>query len=412
MTDNRLRIGITQGDTNGVGWELILKILSDQRILELCTPVVYGSQAAAAYYRRTLKDTEPVEFVACRTADDAQAGRANLVECGQKELRITPGQESEEGGRAAADALLRAADDLKNRRIDALVTAPIDKHAIRSEAFPYTGHTEFLAAVSGGEAMMIMCSDVLRVGLVTIHIPVSEVAAAIDKESIVRRIMQLNDSLKRDFGVVAPRIAVLSLNPHAGDGGLLGEEESSTIKPAIEQAYADGVLCFGPLAVDGLFASGAYKKYDAILAMYHDQGLAPFKALAMEDGVNYTAGAGAVQDALARRRELYRLARYGAHVARPRRGIRHRRPRHRRSAVDALGRICGDRHRCASQGLRRVEPFAARTLRAREGPRRIGQGSAPERGRAGIAAIMGKGCSDAVFRLVIVEAAKEIEILT
>ncbi len=205
MTDNRLRIGITQGDTNGVGWELILKILSDQRILELCT-----------------KDTEPVEFVACRTADDAQAGRANLVECGQKELRITPGQESEEGGRAAADALLRAADDLKNRRIDALVTAPIDKHAIRSEAFPYTGHTEFLAAVSGGEAMMIMCSDVLRVGLVTIHIPVSEVAAAIDKESIVRRIMQLNDSLKRDFGVVAPRIAVLSLNPHAGDGGLLG----------------------------------------------------------------------------------------------------------------------------------------------------------------------------------------------
>ena len=290
MTDNRLRIGITQGDTNGVGWELILKILSDQRILELCTPVVYGSQAAAAYYRRTLKDAEPVEFVACRTADDAQAGRANLVECGQKELRITPGQESEEGGRAAADALLRAADDLKNRRIDALVTAPIDKHAIRSEAFPYTGHTEFLAAVSGGEAMMIMCSDVLRVGLVTIHIPVSEVAAAIDKESIVRRIMQLNDSLKRDFGVVAPRIAVLSLNPHAGDGGLLGEEEASTIKPAIEQAYADGVLCFGPLAVDGLFASGAYKKYDAILAMYHDQGLAPFKALAMDEGVNYTAG--------------------------------------------------------------------------------------------------------------------------
>ena len=201
MTDNRLRIGITQGDTNGVGWELILKILSDQRILELCTPVVYGSQAAAAYYRRTLKDAEPVEFVACRTADDAQAGRANLVECGQKELRITPGQESEEGGRAAADALLRAADDLKNRRIDALVTAPIDKHAIRSEAFPYTGHTEFLAAVSGGEAMMIMCSDVLRVGLVTIHIPVSEVAAAIDKESIVRRIMQLNDSLKRDFEI-------------------------------------------------------------------------------------------------------------------------------------------------------------------------------------------------------------------
>ena len=289
MTDNRLRIGITQGDTNGVGWELILKILSDQRILELCTPVVYGSQAAAAYYRRTLKDAEPVEFVACRTADDAQAGRANLVECGQKELRITPGQESEEGGRAAADALLRAADDLKNRRIDALVTAPIDKHAIRSEAFPYTGHTEFLAAVSGGEAMMIMCSDRLRVGLVTIHIPMAEVSASITREKIVRSLATLRESLIKDFGIVEPRIAVLALNPHAGEGGMLGHEEQNIIKPAIEQAFGDGILAFGPFPADGLFGGGGYAKYDAVLAMYHDQGLTPFKTIS-PDGVNFTAG--------------------------------------------------------------------------------------------------------------------------
>lgn len=288
MTENRLKIGITQGDTNGVGWEIILKILSDVRICELFTPVVYGSSAAAAFYQRTLKDHEPVQFVACRTAAEAQRGRANLVECGERNLPIEPGKPSAEAGRAAAEALAAAVKDLKEHRIDALVTAPIDKHSIHGESFAYTGHTEFLAAELGGEPLMIMCSDILRVGLVTIHMPVSEVSAAISKELIVKRLGQLNDSLKRDFGIVAPRIAVLSLNPHAGDGGLLGEEEQRTIRPAVEEAYGAGILCFGPLAVDGLFASGAYKRYDAILAMYHDQGLAPFKTLS-PDGVNFTA---------------------------------------------------------------------------------------------------------------------------
>lgn len=288
MTENRLKIGITQGDTNGVGWEIILKILCDVRIYEMFTPVVYGSSAAAALYQRTLHDAEPVQFVACRSAADAQRGRANLVECGAKDLHVTPGKPSAEAGRAAADALAAAVRDLKEHRIDALVTAPIDKHSIHSEAFPYTGHTEYLAAELGGEGLMIMCSDILRVGLVTIHLPVAEVPAAISKDLIVERLGQLNDSLKRDFGIVAPRIAVLSLNPHAGDGGLLGEEERQTIRPAVEEAYGKGILCFGPLAVDGLFASGAYKRYDAILAMYHDQGLAPFKTLS-PDGVNFTA---------------------------------------------------------------------------------------------------------------------------
>lgn len=288
MTENRLKIGITQGDTNGVGWETILKILSDVRIYELFTPVVYGSSAAAAYYRRTLRETEPVQFVACRSAAEAERGRANLVECGAKDLRVTPGKASAEAGRAAAEALAAAVADLKERRIDALVTAPIDKHSIHSQSFPYTGHTEYLAAELGGEGMMIMCSDILRVGLVTIHLPVAEVSAAINKDLIIKRIGQLNESLKRDFGIVAPRIAVLSLNPHAGDGGLLGGEEEQTIRPAVVEAYRSGVLCFGPLAADGLFASGAYKRYDAVLAMYHDQGLTPFKTLS-PDGVNFTA---------------------------------------------------------------------------------------------------------------------------
>ncbi len=288
MTENRLKIGITQGDTNGVGWEIILKILSDVRIYELFTPVIYGSSAAAAFYQRTLRDHEAVQFTPCRSAAEAQRGRANIVECGAKDLRVTPGKASPEAGRAAADALAAAVKELKQHKIDALVTAPIDKHSIRSEAFPYTGHTEYLSAELGGEGLMIMCSDILRVGLVTIHMPVAEVSAAINKDLIVKRLGQLNESLKRDFGIVAPRIAVLSLNPHAGDGGLLGEEEAHIIRPAIEEAYESGILCFGALPVDGLFASGAYKRYDAILAMYHDQGLAPFKTLS-PDGVNFTA---------------------------------------------------------------------------------------------------------------------------
>ena len=284
----RLKIGITQGDTNGVGWEVILKIFSDNRLTELFTPVIYGSGAAAAFYQKRLSDVEPVKFVVVDSAERAQQGRVNLVECGAKELSVTPGKPSKVGGEAAAAALVKAIEELKSGAIDAMVTAPIDKEMIQSEVFSFTGHTEFLAKELDGEPLMIMTSELMRVGLVTIHVPVAVVAQSLSKELIVERIKQMNASMRQDFGVVRPKVAVLALNPHAGDGGLLGKEEQDIIKPAIVEAYEDGVLAFGPFAADGFFASGQFKNYDAILAMYHDQGLAPFKTLT-PNGVNFTA---------------------------------------------------------------------------------------------------------------------------
>ena len=222
------------------------------------------------------------------SAERAQQGRVNLVECGAKELSVTPGKPSKAGGEAAAAALNKAIKELKDGAIDAMVTAPIDKEMIQSEAFSFTGHTEFLAKELEGEPLMIMTSELMRVGLATIHVPVAEVAQSLSKELIVERINQINASMRQDFGVVRPKVAVLALNPHAGDGGLLGKEEQDIIKPAIVEAYEGGVLAFGPFAADGFFASGQFKNYDAILAMYHDQGLAPFKTLT-PNGVNFTA---------------------------------------------------------------------------------------------------------------------------
>ena len=285
---NKLKIGITQGDTNGIGWELILKVLADGRITELMTPVIYGTLSAAAFYQKRLKDVEPVRFNTVSSAKAAAAGKANIVECGPSDLSITPGKPSKLGGEAAAAALRAAIEDLKRGDIDALVTAPIDKEMIQSEEFNFTGHTEFLAQELDGTPLMIMTSELMRVGLATIHIPVSEVAQHLSKELIVERIEQINASMRQDFGVVRPKIAVLALNPHAGDGGLLGTQEQEIIKPAIIEAYEAGILAFGPFAADGFFASGQFKNYDAILAMYHDQGLAPFKTLT-PDGVNFTA---------------------------------------------------------------------------------------------------------------------------
>ena len=284
----RLKIGITQGDTNGVGWEVILKIFADNRLAELFTPVIYGSSVAAAFYQKRLNDIDPVKFVVVESAERAQQGRVNLVECGAKELSVTPGKPSKAGGEAAAAALNAAIEELKSGAIDALVTAPIDKEMIQSESFSYTGHTEFLAKELDGEPLMIMASELMRVGLATIHVPVAKVAESLSKELIVERINQMNASMRQDFGVVRPKVAVLALNPHAGDGGLLGKEEEEIIKPAIVEAYEAGVLAFGPFAADGFFASGQFKNYDAILAMYHDQGLAPFKTLT-PNGVNFTA---------------------------------------------------------------------------------------------------------------------------
>ena len=288
MPENKFKIGITQGDTNGIGWEIILKALADPRMTELFTPVVYGSPKAAAYYRNTVAEIEAFSFNPVASAAEARRGKANLVACG-KTADIAPGKPTPEAGRAAVEALCAAMRDLKAGHLDALVTAPFDKETVQADDFRYTGHTEYLAAELEGEAMMILCSDVLRVGLVTKHIPVSEIARNITKERIVRDLNTLRRALIEDFGIVEPRIAVMALNPHAGDGGLLGREEQEIIRPAIVEAFSKGVLAFGPFAADGLFAGGGYAKYDGILAMYHDQGLAPFKTLS-PDGVNFTAG--------------------------------------------------------------------------------------------------------------------------
>ena len=260
---------------------------------ELFTPVVYGSPKAAAYYRNTVAEIEAFSFNPVASAAEARRGKANLVACGET-ADIAPGKPTPEAGRAAVEALCAAMRDLKAGHLDALVTAPFDKETVQADDFRYTGHTEYLAAELEGEAMMILCSDVLRVGLVTKHIPVSEIARNITKERIVRDLDTLRRALIEDFGIVEPRIAVMALNPHAGDGGLLGREEQEIIRPAIVEAFSKGVLAFGPFAADGLFAGGGYAKYDGILAMYHDQGLAPFKSLS-PDGVNFTAGLSAVR---------------------------------------------------------------------------------------------------------------------
>mgnify|MGYP002604326956 CR=1 FL=1 len=289
MSDSKIRIGITQGDVNGIGYEVIIKTLCDPRMCELCTPIVYGSAKAASFYKKQIEAAENFGFSTVVSAREAAPKRISLVDCVSGDLRVEPGVLSAAAGEASVAALRAAAADLKAGLIDAVVTAPICKENVQGEQFGFTGHTEFFAHEFGGDPLMLMCSDRLRVGLVTTHLPLAEVSAAISRAKITEALDRLARSLVADFGVVKPRIAVLALNPHAGDGGLLGREEEETIRPAVNDAYAAGVLAFGPFAADGFFASGNYAHYDAVLAMYHDQGLAPFKTLT-PDGVNYTAG--------------------------------------------------------------------------------------------------------------------------
>lgn len=288
MSEHILKIGITQGDTNGIGWEVILKALSAPAMTDLCFPIVYGSPKAAAFYQNTRVEAEPVNFMTITSPSEARRGHLSLITAGDV-AAVTPGKPTPEAGKAAVEALRAAMRDLKAGAIDAIVTAPFDKETVQSEDFHFTGHTEYLASELSGESMMILCSDVLRVGLVTKHLPVSQIAQNITKDKIVKDLNIFRKTLKQDFGIVEPRIAVMALNPHAGDGGLLGKEEEEIIRPAIVEAFSAGVLAFGPFAADGLFAGGGYAKYDGILAMYHDQGLAPFKTLS-PDGVNFTAG--------------------------------------------------------------------------------------------------------------------------
>lgn len=292
MENKKIRIGITHGDINGIGYEIILKCLEDPRIAEMCTPVVYGSAKIAAHYRKLMELPE-VRFAQIDDASQADDDRNYIINVVDESVMPEPGTCTTAAGAAALAALNRAVADLGNGFIDALVTCPISKDAIHSEEFSFPGHTEYLQSRLGREgdkAMMIMAGDSLRVALVTIHEPISDVSGKISKEEVEDCITRLNSSLINDFGVHSPRIAVLSLNPHAGDNGVIGSEDKEIISPAIAEAYKQHVFAFGPYPADGFFGSGAYKKFDGVLAMYHDQGLIPFKLLMAEHGVNYTAG--------------------------------------------------------------------------------------------------------------------------
>ncbi|MBP6064901.1 4-hydroxythreonine-4-phosphate dehydrogenase PdxA [Bacteroides sp.] len=290
MENNKIKIGITQGDINGVGYEVILKTFSEPGMLELCTPIIYGSPKVAAYHRKSLD--LPTNFSIVNSASEASDDRLSVVNCTDDEVKVEFAKADPEAGKAALGALEKAIEEYKAGLIDVIVTAPINKHTIQSEGFAFPGHTEYIEEKlgNGAKSLMILMKDDFRVALVTGHIPVSAIASTITKELIKEKITLFNRSLKFDFGIGAPRIAVLALNPHAGDEGLLGHEEQTIITPAIDEMVAQGVLCYGPYPADGFMGSGNYMHFDGVLAMYHDQGLAPFKALAMEQGVNYTAG--------------------------------------------------------------------------------------------------------------------------
>lgn len=286
----KIRIGITPGDINGVGYEVILKTFSDPTMLELCTPVIYGNPKTMTYHRKACELTTNYTVVA--DATEAKDGKVNLVVVSEVENKIEFGNSSPEAGQEALQSLEAAVEDWRQGLVDVIVTAPINKHSIQSEQFHFPGHTEYIQERlgEGSEALMILMNQQVRVALVTTHLPISEVAGGITGDAILKKLRILNQTLQRDFLITHPRIAVLALNPHAGDDGLLGGEEKGIIIPAMQLAEEERIQAFGPYAADGFFGSRAYEHYDAVLAMYHDQGLAPFKVLAMDDGVNYTAG--------------------------------------------------------------------------------------------------------------------------
>ncbi|MEO7213219.1 4-hydroxythreonine-4-phosphate dehydrogenase PdxA [Mucilaginibacter sp.] len=284
------KIGISIGDVNGIGLEIIIKTLADAKIYDYCTPIIYGHTKVASFHRRATQISE-LNFNVIGDASQAIAKRANMINCWEEDVRIEPGTVTADGGKYAYLSLQRATDDLLSGMIEGLVTAPINKDNIQSEDFNFPGHTEYLQSRDNAdESLMFLVSETLRVGVVTGHIPVSKISESITTEKIIAKLKLMHSSLRDDFWIRKPKIAVLGLNPHASDNGLIGSEEKDVIIPAIEEARAHDVLAFGPYSADGFFANGTYLQFDAVLAMYHDQGLIPFKQIAFETGVNYTAG--------------------------------------------------------------------------------------------------------------------------
>jgi 4-hydroxythreonine-4-phosphate dehydrogenase len=286
----RVKVGITHGDLNGIGYEIIMKTFHDPRMLESITPVVYGSSKVASYHRKSLNISE-INFNLVKNADSAIAKRMNIVNVTHEEVKIDLGKSTEIAGQLAYKALEAAVHDLLQHHIDVLVTAPINKKNMQTANFKFPGHSEYLSDKAGNkEHLMLMVCDKLRVGVITGHIPVKDISGTITNELILRKIELMNRSLIRDFGIRKPKIAILGLNPHAGDLGVIGEEEVQVITPAVEQAWNRNLIVYGPYSADGFFGSNNYLKFDGILAMYHDQGMIPFKTLSFDRGINFTAG--------------------------------------------------------------------------------------------------------------------------
>lgn len=291
MKYNKIIVGITQGDINGIGYEVIIKTLIDNRIMDMCIPVVYGSPKVAAYHRKAL-NIPNFSFNNITNPHEANHKRPNIINCLDDSIRVELGKSTEMAGEASLQSLTRAVSDLKNGGIDVLVTAPINKNNIHSESFPFPGHTEFLASEFSEEKehLMFMIGDFLKVGVLTGHIPVSKISESLSRELIVNKLHTMDKTLLQDFGIRKPKIAVLGLNPHSGDDGLLGSEEIEIIEPALQEAREKNIMALGPFPADGFFGSAAYKHFDAVMAIFHDQGLTPFKAIDFSGGVNYTAG--------------------------------------------------------------------------------------------------------------------------
>lgn len=282
--------GISHGDINGIGYEVIIKALMDIISNDICIPVVYGSPKVAAYHRKAL-NINNFSFNNVRSPEEAKPKKANMINCLDDNIRVELGKSTIQGGEAAFISLEKAVTDLKNGKIDILITAPIDKKNIQSDNFHFNGHTEYLKTIAGADdVLMFMIGESMKIGVATGHIPLTSVPEMITSELLTRKVRLMNQSLVVDFGIRRPRIAVLGLNPHAGDNSLLGKEETEIIIPSIQKIQQEGILAFGPFPADGFFGAGSFSKFDGILAMYHDQGLAPFKALSFDTGVNFTAG--------------------------------------------------------------------------------------------------------------------------
>lgn len=290
VNKNLIKVGITIGDLNGVGPEIIVKALHDNRILTDIVPVVYGSNKVISHYKKQL-NLQEFNYLSCKSSADINPKKVNIINVWQEEVQMEPGVSNADGGKYALLSLEAATRDLADGKIDVLVTAPFSKENVAKAGFNFPGHTEYLAEMSGAkEALMVLVSGNLRVALVTTHIPIKEISSKLQKDLIVSKIEAFEQSLKKDFGLIRPRIAVFGLNPHAGENGKIGEEEQQTIIPAIQAAKNKGILAFGPYPADGFFGSPLRQQFDGVLAMYHDQGLTAFKALCFDDGVNFTAG--------------------------------------------------------------------------------------------------------------------------